>query len=57
MLGRAPFATAGVSIYLYDITGDATAHRRLSALYARYGLAGLAAKEMDKAVALGAAIR
>ena len=57
LLGRAPFATAGFSIYLYDITGDATAHRRLSALYARYGLAGLAAKEMDKAVALGAAIR
>jgi hypothetical protein len=57
LLGREPFATAGFSIYLYDITGDAASHRRLSSLYARYGMAGLAAKERDKAIALGLAVR
>lgn len=46
---RVPFATAGFSIYLYDITGDAPAHDRLATIYAANGLDVLAGRERAKA--------
>jgi len=52
---RKPLAVAGGSIYLYDITGDADAHRRLAALYDMYGHEQLAAAEQDKAAAAATA--
>ena len=39
---------AGYSIYLYDIKGDAQAHRHLANVYSATGLKGLALKEMEK---------
>ncbi len=51
---RKPAGRAGYSIYLYDITGDAAAHRRLADFYRRCGLAALAEKEEAKAAAYGA---
>ena len=50
---RVPFATAGFSIYLYDITGDARAHAHLATIYAANGLDVLAGKERAKADAPG----
>ncbi|MCP3980876.1 MAG: phospholipid carrier-dependent glycosyltransferase [bacterium] len=50
---REPIDRAGYSIYLYDITGDTVAHRRLAEIYAAAGFHGLAAKERRKA-AIGA---
>ena len=47
---RRPFARAGDSIYLFDITGDAVAHEHLAAVYDLYGLDDLAAAERAKAV-------
>lgn len=46
---RDPLAVAGGSIFLYDISGDADAHRRLAAIYERYGYAHLATVEHAKA--------
>ena len=37
LLDREPIARIGYSIYVYDIGGDADAHRRLAVLYARAG--------------------
>lgn len=51
---RVPFATAGYSIYLYDITGDTRAHARLAGIYAANGLDTLARKERAKAGVQGA---
>lgn len=51
---RIPFATAGFSIYLYDITGDAGAHARLAGIYAAHGLEAMAARERAKADAISA---
>lgn len=48
LLSRKPIAMAGYSIYLYDITGDAQAHRHLANIYFSTGLNGLALKEMEK---------
>ena len=45
---RRPFATAGDSIWLFDITGDAEAHARLRAIYQAAGLPGLATAEAAK---------
>lgn len=49
---RKPFARAGDSIYLFDITGDAGAHLRLATVYDLYGLHELAAAERAKAAVL-----
>ncbi|MBT3378840.1 MAG: phospholipid carrier-dependent glycosyltransferase [Lentisphaerae bacterium] len=46
---RPPIARAGYSIYLYDITGDAAAHRELAGIYAQFGMHGLQARELAKA--------
>jgi len=54
---RKPVARAGYSIYLYDITGDAEAHRRLARLYRHYALDSLAEKEEAKAAAYAAGRR
>lgn len=51
---RIPFATAGFSIYLYDITGDARAHAQLAGIYSANGLDVLAGKERTKAGTHGA---
>lgn len=48
LLNRTPFARAGYSIYLYDITGDAEAHQHLANIYFSTGLVGLAKKELAK---------
>ena len=45
---RKPLATAGDSIWLFDITGDAEAHARLRAIYQAAGLHGLATAEAEK---------
>ena len=45
---REPFATAGDSIWLFDITGDAEAHARLQAIYWAAGCGRLAAAEAAK---------
>lgn len=47
--GRAPVAKVGYSIYVYDVTDDADAHRHLAALYRRAGLPRLAEAEEQKA--------
>ncbi len=52
---RQPLATAGDSIWLYDITGDTEAHARLRAIYKAAGLTALAEAEGDKLTALGQA--
>jgi len=51
---REPTDRAGYSIYLYDITGDAEAHRRLAQFYRQCGLTVLAEKEAAKATAYAA---
>lgn len=43
--GRAPILRPGYSIAVYDITGDAEAHRHLVELYSRYGLKAETAAE------------
>jgi len=48
LLARTPFARAGYSIYIYDITGDADAHKHLANIYFSTGLDGLAKKELIK---------
>jgi len=45
---REPLATAGDSIWLFDITGDAEAHARLRAIYQESGMHGLATAELAK---------
>lgn len=52
---RAPFATAGFGIYLYDITGDAVAHAELARLYTAHGFPALARAQADKAARYGRA--
>lgn len=49
---RKPIARAGYSIYLYDITGDPQAHKELAAIYGRFGMRELQAKELAKAAFL-----
>lgn len=47
---REPLARIGGSIYVYDVTGDADAHRRLARLYRDIGLNDLATAEDGKAL-------
>lgn len=54
LASRRPFARAGYSILLYDITGDAEAHRYLAAIYKVNKLDGLARKECEKVAAIEA---
>ena len=46
---KKPFAMAGYSIYLYDITGDEKAHLELAKTYSIFGLKSLSLKEEKKA--------
>ena len=43
--GRTPVARLGHSIEVFDITGDADAHRALARLYRRFGRPDLATTE------------
>jgi hypothetical protein len=51
---RAPLTTIGHSIFVYDLTGDAEAHRILAAIYEQVGLQDIAESERGKALGLGA---
>ncbi len=50
--GRAPVGKIGYSIYLYDITSDASAHMNLAKAYLRAGPQELAVVELRKVFAL-----
>jgi hypothetical protein len=52
--GRQPIGKIGYSIYLYDITGDASAHLNLAKVYLRAGPQALAGVELQKVLALDA---
>ncbi len=54
---REPVAKIGYSIFVYDITHDADAHRRLAGLYARDGYPEAAALERQKVQKLGGPAR
>jgi hypothetical protein len=45
-----PIARIGGSIYVYDLTGDAAAHRRLAQIYRRAGMKKRAEREEQRAV-------
>jgi hypothetical protein len=49
LLDRTPLTTVGHSIYIYDITNDADAHRQLASMYQDSGLSELAEWERKKA--------
>ena len=49
---RTPIAKIGYSIYVYDVTGDADAHRRLAEVYRKTGSPKAADLEANKALAL-----
>jgi len=50
--GRRPIGNIGYSIYLYDITSDASAHLNLAKVYLRAGPQALAGVELQKVLAL-----
>jgi len=50
--GRKPIGKIGYSIYLYDLTGDASAHLNLAKAYLRAGPPALALVELRKVLAL-----
>lgn len=50
--GRRPIGKIGYSIYLYDITSDASAHLNLAKVYLRAGPQALAGVELQKVLAL-----
>jgi hypothetical protein len=52
---RRPLAKIGYSIYVYDLTGEAEAHRRLAEAYARMGLPALADRERAHVATAGPA--
>jgi hypothetical protein len=49
---RTPVAKIGYSIYVYDLTGDAEAHRHLGEVYRKVGLDDYAGLESEKAARL-----
>jgi hypothetical protein len=51
LLKRTPMTTIGHSIYVYDLTNDADAHRQLAQMYQESGLSELAEWERKKAQA------
>lgn len=51
---RKPIARIGHSIHVYDVTGDADAHRRLARIYRRVGLRHHAEREARRAAGRGA---
>jgi hypothetical protein len=51
---RTPSATIGHCIWIYDLTGDADAHRHLADMYEQFGAKRLAAIEREKARSIDA---
>ena len=52
LAGREPIARIGYSIYVYDLTGDASAHLGLARTYLRAGPRELAIPELEKVLKL-----
>ena len=50
---RSPIARIGWSIHVYDLTGDAAAHRRLAEIYRRAGMKERAELEQERASRAG----